>query len=245
MVGPILRWPPPARGADSQVGDVGPKVAQRVAAERRRWWSSTPGKGRGRKLVAARTSASPSPATPASRAPSRVSNGHSGSTVSGVRPRVAGRSCSPVGHRRDSRRRRRRATFISTSISNPSRTYAFAAPSRAQRGRAPPSGRRLQTALAGHKNLTVVVDHDSGVLLLPHSEHDQKTLAKFFDRLGEARCAAITLVSADAASGSPTSRAPAARTRSCAWTRSTSWPSLIPAPASAGDQQASRGGDFT
>ena len=51
----------------------------------------------------------------------------------------------------------------------------------------------------GHKYLTVVVDHDSGVLLWAHPGRDQKTLEKFFDRLGEERCAQITLVSADAA----------------------------------------------
>ena len=51
----------------------------------------------------------------------------------------------------------------------------------------------------GHKYLTVVVDHDSGVLLWAHPGRDQKTLGKFFDRLGDKRCAAITLVSADAA----------------------------------------------
>ena len=51
----------------------------------------------------------------------------------------------------------------------------------------------------GHKYLTVVVDHDSGVLLWAHPGRDQKTLEKFFDRLGVERCARITLVSADAA----------------------------------------------
>jgi transposase len=51
----------------------------------------------------------------------------------------------------------------------------------------------------GHKYLTVVVDHDSGVLLWAHPGRDKQTLEKFFDRLGEARCAKITLVSADAA----------------------------------------------
>jgi len=51
----------------------------------------------------------------------------------------------------------------------------------------------------GHKYLTVVVDHDTGVLLWAHPGRDQKTLAKFFDRLGDQRCAEITLVSADAA----------------------------------------------
>jgi transposase len=51
----------------------------------------------------------------------------------------------------------------------------------------------------GHKYLTVVVDHDTGVLLWAHPGRDQRTLEKFFDRLGEDRCAKITLVSADAA----------------------------------------------
>lgn len=51
----------------------------------------------------------------------------------------------------------------------------------------------------GHKYLTVVVDHDTGVLLWAHPGRDQKTLEKFFDRLGDDRCAKITLVSADAA----------------------------------------------
>jgi len=50
-----------------------------------------------------------------------------------------------------------------------------------------------------HKYLTVVVDHDTGVLLWAHDGRNQKTLEKFFDRLGEDRCAKITLVSADAA----------------------------------------------
>ena len=51
----------------------------------------------------------------------------------------------------------------------------------------------------GHKYLTVVVDHDTGVLLWAHPGRDHKTLEKFFDRLGDDRCAEITLVSADAA----------------------------------------------
>ena len=51
----------------------------------------------------------------------------------------------------------------------------------------------------GHKYLTVVVDHETGVLLWAHPGHDTKTLEKFFDALGPARCAQITLVSADAA----------------------------------------------
>ena len=44
----------------------------------------------------------------------------------------------------------------------------------------------------GHKFLTVVVDHDSGVLLWVHPGRDHKTLEKFFDCLGEQRCAEIT-----------------------------------------------------
>ncbi len=51
----------------------------------------------------------------------------------------------------------------------------------------------------GHKYLTVVVDHDTGVLLWAHDGRNRKTLEKFFDRLGEDRCAEIVLVSADAA----------------------------------------------
>jgi transposase len=51
----------------------------------------------------------------------------------------------------------------------------------------------------GHRYLTVVVDHDTGVLLWAHDGRNQKTLEKFFDLLGEDRCAKITLVSADAA----------------------------------------------
>lgn len=51
----------------------------------------------------------------------------------------------------------------------------------------------------GHKYLTVVVDHDTGVLLWAHPGRNEKTLEKFFDHLGDDRCAEITLVSADAA----------------------------------------------
>ncbi len=47
--------------------------------------------------------------------------------------------------------------------------------------------------------MTVVVDHDTGVLLWAPPGRDQQTLEKFFDRLGDHRCAAITLISADAA----------------------------------------------
>jgi transposase len=45
----------------------------------------------------------------------------------------------------------------------------------------------------------VVVDHDRNRLLWAAVGRDEKTLSTFFDELGEGRCAAITLVSADAA----------------------------------------------
>jgi len=51
----------------------------------------------------------------------------------------------------------------------------------------------------GHKYLIVVVDHDTGRLVWAAAGHDKKTLGGFFDELGEARCATIGLVSADAA----------------------------------------------
>ncbi len=51
----------------------------------------------------------------------------------------------------------------------------------------------------GHRYLTVVVDHDSGRLVWAAAGRDEATLRQFFDALGPARCAAITLVSADAA----------------------------------------------
>ncbi|MGA8016823.1 MAG: ISL3 family transposase [Candidatus Dormiibacterota bacterium] len=51
----------------------------------------------------------------------------------------------------------------------------------------------------GRRYLTVVVDHDTGRLLWAAVGHDEPTLRKFFDELGETRCAAISLVSADAA----------------------------------------------
>ena len=51
----------------------------------------------------------------------------------------------------------------------------------------------------GHRYLIVVVDHDTGVLLWAQPGRDQKTLERFFDRLGRERSEAITLVSADAA----------------------------------------------
>jgi transposase len=51
----------------------------------------------------------------------------------------------------------------------------------------------------GHRYLVVVVDHDTGRLLWAGEGRTKKTLAGFFDLLGEARCAQIALVSADGA----------------------------------------------
>lgn len=51
----------------------------------------------------------------------------------------------------------------------------------------------------GHRYLIVVVDHDSGRLVWAAPGRDEASLRKFFDLLGEERCAALTLVSADAA----------------------------------------------
>ena len=51
----------------------------------------------------------------------------------------------------------------------------------------------------GHRYITIVVDHDSRRLVWAAPGRDRATLGKFFDALGEQRCAAITHVSADAA----------------------------------------------
>jgi transposase len=51
----------------------------------------------------------------------------------------------------------------------------------------------------GHRYLVVVVDHDTGRLLWAGEGRTKKTLAAFFDLLGDDRCAAIELVSADGA----------------------------------------------
>jgi transposase len=51
----------------------------------------------------------------------------------------------------------------------------------------------------GHKYLTVVVDHDTRRLVWAAPGRDAATLGRFFDALGEQRCAGIRLVSADAA----------------------------------------------
>lgn len=51
----------------------------------------------------------------------------------------------------------------------------------------------------GFKFLTVIVDHDSGRLVWAAAGRDQATLRRFFDALGEERCALVTHVSADGA----------------------------------------------
>ncbi len=53
--------------------------------------------------------------------------------------------------------------------------------------------------LRGHNYLTIVVDHDSGRLVWVKAGRNKKTMRAFFDDLGAERCAAIQLVSADAA----------------------------------------------
>jgi transposase len=51
----------------------------------------------------------------------------------------------------------------------------------------------------GQRYLTVVVDHDSGRLVWAAPGANEATLERFFDALGEQRCARVELVSADAA----------------------------------------------
>jgi transposase len=51
----------------------------------------------------------------------------------------------------------------------------------------------------GHKYLVVVVDHDTGHLLWAGEGRTKKTLAAFFDHLGQDRCDRIELISADGA----------------------------------------------
>jgi transposase len=51
----------------------------------------------------------------------------------------------------------------------------------------------------GHRYLTVVVDHDTRRLVWAAPGRDKATLQRFFDLLGDERCARITHVSADAA----------------------------------------------
>jgi len=50
----------------------------------------------------------------------------------------------------------------------------------------------------GHRYLTIVVDHDTGRLIWAAKGHDKNTLNRFFDLLGDQRCAAVRLVSCDA-----------------------------------------------
>jgi transposase len=52
----------------------------------------------------------------------------------------------------------------------------------------------------GHRYLTVVVDHDSGRLVWAAPGHNEATLERFFDALGEAGARQLTHLSADAAS---------------------------------------------
>lgn len=52
----------------------------------------------------------------------------------------------------------------------------------------------------GQKYLTVVVDHTRGRLLWAKEGRDEQTLAAFFEKLGQKRCARIERVSADGAS---------------------------------------------
>jgi transposase len=51
----------------------------------------------------------------------------------------------------------------------------------------------------GHRYITVVVNHDTGELVWAADGRSTKTLAAFFDLLGEERCAAIELVTRDGA----------------------------------------------
>jgi transposase len=51
----------------------------------------------------------------------------------------------------------------------------------------------------GTRYLTIVVDHDTGRLVWAGTGRDTATLEEFFDLLGPARCAQVTLVSADIA----------------------------------------------
>jgi transposase len=74
----------------------------------------------------------------------------------------------------------------------------------------------------GHRYLTVVVDHDSGRLVWAAPGHDQATLGRFFDALGEHRSGQLRLVSADAADWIANAVAARCPRQCCAWTPSTS-----------------------
>jgi len=65
----------------------------------------------------------------------------------------------------------------------------------------------------GQRYLTVVIDHHSGRLVWAAPGRDRRTVLAFFDALGEERCRALELISADMAawiSGPITERAPQA-----------------------------------
>ncbi len=51
----------------------------------------------------------------------------------------------------------------------------------------------------GQRYLTVVLDHDTGRLVWAHPGRDRRTVERFLDALGEARCRELELVSADMA----------------------------------------------
>jgi transposase len=66
----------------------------------------------------------------------------------------------------------------------------------------------------GHRYLTVVVDHDTRRVVWLAPGRDKATLLRFFDLLGERRCAQVELVSADAAEwifSAVTARCPTAK----------------------------------
>jgi hypothetical protein len=74
----------------------------------------------------------------------------------------------------------------------------------------------------GHRYLTVVVDHDTGRLVWAAPGHDEATLHRFFDALGEHRSGQLSLVSADAADWIANAVAVRCPRQCCAWTPSTS-----------------------
>ena len=56
----------------------------------------------------------------------------------------------------------------------------------------------------GHRYLTVVVDHDTGRLVWAAPGRDEATLDRFFDALGEQRCAQLSWSAPTRPTGSPT-----------------------------------------
>ncbi len=76
----------------------------------------------------------------------------------------------------------------------------------------------------GHRYLTVVVDHDRRRLIWAAPGRDKATVHKFFDALGEQRCAQITTCQPMPRTGSPPWSGHAARTRCAALMPSTWWP---------------------